>query len=94
MATANSRSRNITRKFILLRCVDPLRVPSARNMEALERSGRIKEVIFSNNSSTVAITELLQHAFGQLLTAGDFLRLVSFSHEDDILRRCEDVYTN
>ena len=80
MATANSRSRSITRKFILLRCVDPLRVPSARNIEALERSGRVKEIIFSNNATTAAITELLLHAFGQLLSAGDFLRLVLCNH--------------
>ena len=92
MAAASSRSQNITRKFILLRCVDPLRVPSVHNIEALERSGRVKEIIFSNNAATAAITELLLHAFGQHLTAGDISRLVLFTHEDDFLCRYKDVY--
>ena len=57
-------------------------------MEALERAGQVKEVIFSNNSTMAAITELLLHVFGQHLTAGDFLTLVLYTDEDDFLRHC------
>lgn len=73
-AAGNSRARNLTRKFILLRWIDPLRVQSTRNLDTLERSGRVKDITFLNNLSTAGLTELLVHAFGQHLVAGDMQR--------------------
>ena len=74
MASRPTRSRNLTRKFVLLRWVDPLRVPPARAIDALERSGRVKEVVFANNSTNAHMTELLVHAFRQQLAVGDLPR--------------------
>ena len=70
---SGTRNRNLTRKFIFLRWVDPLRVPPARTLDALERSGRVKDVVFSNNS-TKDVTELLIHAFQQQLVVADMPR--------------------
>lgn len=71
---ANSRTRSMTRKFFLLRWVDNLRVPTTRNENALERSGRIKDVVFSNNSTNEGMKELLLHAFSDHLDADDLPR--------------------
>jgi len=71
---STSRSRNLKRKFILLRWVDPFKVPSNRTSDVLERSGRIKEVVFSNNSTNEHVSELVLHAFQQHLVADDIPR--------------------
>ena len=71
---ANSRTRSMSRKFFLLRWIDNLRVPTPRNENALERSGRVKDVIFANNSTNARIKELLLHAFSDHLDADDLPR--------------------
>ena len=71
---ANSRTRSMSRKFFLLRWIDNLRVPTTRNENALERSGRVKDVIFANNSTNARIKELLLHAFSDHLDADDLPR--------------------
>ena len=71
---ANSRTRSMSRKFVLLRWIDNLRVPTPRNLTALERSGRVKEIIFANNSTNARIRELLLHVFSGQLDADDLPR--------------------
>ena len=68
---ANSRTRSMS---FLLRWVDNLRVPTSRNENALERSGRIKDIVFSNNSTNDRMKELLLHAFSDHLDADDLPR--------------------
>ncbi|KAL9978040.1 hypothetical protein ACROYT_G015517 [Oculina patagonica] len=67
---AATRNRNLTRKFILIRWVDPLRVPSTRLYETLNRSGRVQDV-FSNNATNEQTREVILHAFRQHLDTGD-----------------------
>ena len=74
MAERQTRTRNLKRTFVWLRWVDPLRVPSARNYDVLERSGRVKEIVFSNNSTNENMKELLVHAFRPHLDVDDFPR--------------------
>ena len=64
----------MSRKFVLLRWIDNLRVPTPRNLNALERSGRVKEIIFANNSTNARIKELLLHVFSGQLDADDLPR--------------------
>ena len=71
---SSSRTRSMSRKFFLLRWVDNLRVPTNRNESALERSGRIKDIVFSNNSTNDRMKELLLHAFSDHLDADDLPR--------------------
>ena len=71
---ANSRTRSMSRKFFLLRWVDNLRVPTNRNENALERSGYIKDIVFSNNSTNDRMKESLLHAFSDHLYADDLPR--------------------
>ena len=72
--TANSRTWSMSRKFILFRWTDNLRVPTPRNENALERSGCVKDIIFSNDSMNERINELLLHAFSDHLDADDLPR--------------------
>ena len=65
--TSNSRTRSLNRTFFLLRWVDYLRVPTNRNESALERSERIKDIVFSNNLTNDTMKELLLHAFSDHL---------------------------
>ena len=69
---ANSRTRSMSRKFFLLHWVDNLRVPTNQNENALERSGRIKDIV--NNSTNDRMKELLLHAFSDHLDADDLPR--------------------
>ena len=71
---ANSRTRSMSRNFFLLRWVDNVRVPTNRNENALERLGRIKDIVFSNNSTNDRMEELLLHAFSDHLDADDLPR--------------------
>ena len=71
---ANSRTRSMSSKFFLLCWIDNLRVPTPRNENALERSGRVKDIIFANNSMKARIKELLLHAFSDHLDADDLPR--------------------
>ena len=68
---SNSRTRSMSINFFLLRWVDNLRVPTNWNKSALERSGRIKDIVFSNNSTNDRMKELLLHAFSDHLDADD-----------------------
>ena len=71
---SNARTRSMSRKFFLLHFVDNLRVPTNRNESALERSGRIKDIVFSNNSTNDRMKKLLLHAFSDHLDADDLPR--------------------
>ena len=64
---ATKRSRSMKR-FVLLRFCDRLKVPSPNVQRVLESSGHSKELEFLNNSTNLAIQELLTAAFQPHLT--------------------------
>ena len=72
--TQATRARNLKRTAVLLRWIDPLRVPQARTFDVLERSGRVKEIVFPNNATNEHMKEVLVHAFRSQLEAEDFSR--------------------
>ena len=73
-AGTQRRSRTMKRTFIFLRSDDTLEVPKATELHALESSGRIKEIEFTNNSTSQAIGEMLVNSFSNKLRASDLPR--------------------
>ena len=70
-AGTQCRSRTMKRTFILLRADYPLSVPKVPELHALESSGRIKEIEFTNNSTSQAIGEMLINSFPNKLRTSD-----------------------
>ena len=47
---------------------DQLRAPQVADFASLESGGRVKEITFSNNSTSAHIADMLKHNFHQLNT--------------------------
>ncbi|XP_074618766.1 uncharacterized protein LOC141877637 [Acropora palmata] len=94
---APRRSRNLKKKFVLLRWCDRLRVPRTASMRSLEAAGRVKDIEFPNNSTTEHVRELLLNSFGNHLNAADvdrlhFYKTVASSNLLDLAGTAEEMH--
>ena len=69
MVSGNARrARTMKRTFILLRKADQLRALQVADFASLKSGGRVKEITFSNNLTSMHIADMLKHNFHQLNT--------------------------